>query len=160
MAKFEAFQRQTGIGYLVLKSGTCEQVEWEIDLLSNGSVGDGRIRGDKKHLAAAAKDGCANLRLSPAKTAAIAIDRCKDGEASFEPLVISSAPPVFHAQTVVGSSAILDGSQFSIAFSSTEGEELLVIVPTIIMRDWLQVLQKVVPPSSSASATTSFIQPV
>jgi len=72
--------------------------------------------------------------------------------------LISSAPAVFYAQTIAGSSTILDGSQFSTEFSGANGEQLRVIVPTIVMRDYQAVLQKVVPPSSSTSARTSYFQ--
>lgn len=158
MATSEVLSRQNGIGYLVLKNGTCKQVGWEVDLLRDGSIGDGCIRGDEEHLAAAAKDGCAKLHLAAAETAAIAINGHKHSEASFTTLLISSTPAVFYAQIIVGSSPILDGSQFSIEFSRTNGESLLVIVPTVIMRDYLPILQKVVPPRSPESASTSFMR--
>jgi hypothetical protein len=158
MSKSEVLHRQKGIGYLVLKSGTRKQVEWEIDQLSDGSLGNGCIRGDEEHLAAAAEDGCAKLGLASSMTAAIAVNRYEDGEALFTTLLISSAPAVFYAQTIAGSSTILDGSQFSTEFSGANGEQLRVIVPTIVMRDYQAVLQKVVPPSSSTSARTSYFQ--
>ena len=158
MKKLEVSNRQKGTGDLVLKSGTSQQVKWEIDLLSDGSLGDGSIRGDEKHLAAAAEHGCAKLRLEPNLIVAIAIDNRTDSEASFTTLLTSSVPSVFRAQTIVGSSTILDGSQFSIEFFGADGEHLLVTVPTIIMRDYLPVLEKAVPPSSSASTRTSFFQ--
>jgi hypothetical protein len=91
MSNLEVLHRQKGIGYLVLKSGFCTRVEWEIDLLRDGGVGQGCVRGDKHHLAAAAEDKCANLRLTSDKTAAIAIDCYSDSEALFTPLMITSA---------------------------------------------------------------------
>jgi hypothetical protein len=59
-------------------------------------------------------------------------------------------PRLFRAQTIVGSGTILDGDQFSIEFCAADGEQLLVIVPTIIMRDYLPVLEKAVPPGIGA----------
>ena len=61
----EVLTRRNGTGYLVLKSGSRKQVQWEVDYLRDGSLGDGCIRGDEAHLAAAAKDGCATVCLTP-----------------------------------------------------------------------------------------------
>lgn len=156
MEKSEVSNRQKGIGHLVLKSGTCQQVEWEIELLCDGSFGDGSVRGDENHLAAAAEDGCATLRLAASHTAAIAINNQIGAEASFSILLHSSMPRLFRAQTIVGSGTILDGDQFSIEFCAADGEQLLVIVPTIIMRDYLPVLEKAVPPASAPGKTSFF----
>jgi hypothetical protein len=160
MKKSEVSNRQKGIGYLILKSGAERQVEWEIDLLCDGSLGDGAVLGDEHHLAAAAKDGFAKLRLTSSHTLAVAIDNHTDREASFTTLLTSSTPPVFLAQTIVASVAIRDGSRFSIEFVGLDSERLLVVVPTTIMRDYLPVLEKAVPPSSSAPTMTSFFQAV
>jgi hypothetical protein len=157
MKKSEVSNRQSGIGYLVLKSGTKQQVEWEVDVHCDGSLAHGSIRGDENHLAAAAEDGCAILCLTSTHTVAIAIDNCADREALFTTLLSFSVPRVFHAQTIVGSDTTAD-SRFSIEFASVDGERLLVIVPTIIMRDYLPVLGKAVP--SSAPTMTSFFRTV
>ena len=152
----EVLSRQNGIGYLVLKDGSSKLVEWEVELLRDGSIGNGCIRGDKKHSEAAADDGCAILRLSAKISAAIAIDNYEHGEASFTTLLVSSTPSVFRAQTIRGSSTILDGDQFSIEFVGADGESLLVIAPTVIVRDYLPVLQSAIPPRSATSASTAF----
>jgi hypothetical protein len=156
MEKSEVSNRQKGIGHLVLKSGTCQQVEWEIELPCDGSLGNGTVRGDENHLAAAAEDGCAKLRLGPGHIAAIAINSQTGAEASFSILLYSSMPYLFKAQTIVGASTILDGDQFSIEFCAADGEQLLVIVPTLIMRDYLPVLEKAVPPASAPAKTSFF----
>jgi hypothetical protein len=57
-----------------------------------------------------------------------------------------------------GSNPILDGNQFSIEFSDADGRRLLVIVPTIIMRDYLPLLVKAVAPRAPASATSTFFR--
>jgi hypothetical protein len=150
MDKVEVLTRRDGTGYLILKSGASKQVTWEIDVLQDGSAGKGIVRGDKEHLAAAAKDGCANLLASADTIVAVAIDGCEDGEASFSILLSSSAPPTFRAETIENSRPILDDSQFVIEFSGVDGERLFVIVPTIIMRDYLITLERVVPPSSTS----------
>jgi hypothetical protein len=154
MEKTEVSNRQKG--YLTLKSGTCQEVEWEIELLCDGSFGSGSIRGDEKHLAAAAEDGCGTLRLAAGQTAAIAINHQIGTQASFSILLYSSRPHLFRAQTIVGSSTILDGDQFSIEFCAADGERLLVIVPTIIIRDYLPVLEKAVPPEPAPARTSFF----
>ena len=74
MSKLEVVSQQHGTGYLVLKRGISKQVVWEIEILRDGSIGGGHVRGEKKHLKAAAKDRCANLRLTSEITAAIAIN--------------------------------------------------------------------------------------
>jgi hypothetical protein len=155
MDQTELSKRQKGIGHLVLKSGTCQLVEWEIELC-DGSLGNGSVRGDETHLAAAAKDGCAKLQLAAEHTAAIAINNQSGAEASFSILLHSSMPHLFKAQTIVGSSTILDGDQFSIKFCAADGEQLLVILPTIIMRDYLPVLEKAVPPAAAPTKTSFF----
>jgi hypothetical protein len=156
MEKIEVSKRQKGIGYLVLKSGSCQQVEWEIEVFCDGSLGNGSVLGDENHLAAAAKDGCAKLRLESSHTVAIAIDNQTGAEASFSILLHSSMPHIFQAQTIVGSSTILDGNQFSFEFRAADGEQLLVVVPTIIIRDYLPVLEKAVPPASTPAKTSFF----
>jgi hypothetical protein len=152
----EALTRQNGTGYLVLKSGTGKQVQWEVDYLRDGSLGDGCIRGDEAHLAAAAKDGCATVCLTPKITAAIAIENQEHGEASFSPLLVSMN--VFQAQTINGSKSTSDGNQFVIEFSDADGRRFLMIVPTIVLRDYLPVLEEAVRPGESATATTGFFR--
>jgi hypothetical protein len=83
MSKLEVLFQQRGTGYLILKRGICKQIEWEIEVLRDGSIKGGSVRGDKKHLKAAAKDGCVKLSLTSEITVAIAINRYKDGEAFF-----------------------------------------------------------------------------
>jgi hypothetical protein len=156
MQQTEASNRLKGIGYLVLKSGASQQVEWEIELFCGDSSGNGSLRGDENHLAAAAEDGCAKLRLALDHTVAIAIDNQTGAEASFSILLHSSMPHLFAAQTILGSSTILDGNQFSFAFRDANGEELLVTVPTIIVRDYLPSLEKAVPPASAPTKTSCF----
>jgi hypothetical protein len=156
MEKSDVITRQKGTGYLILKSGIVKQVGWEIDLLRDGSIVNGIIRGDEQHLAAASDDGCANLRLSVNTSAAIAIDGFENEEASFTTLLVSSA--LFRAQTITGSGPILDGNEYSIEFSGADGEHHLVIVPTTIMRDYLPILEKLVPPSSTDSPSTAFFR--
>jgi len=148
--------RQKGVGYLVLRSGASQRVEWEIELFCGDSSGNGSLRGDENHLAAAAEDGYAKLRLAPDHTVAIAIDNQTGAEASFTILLHSSVPHLFEAQTIVGSSTILDGNQFSFQFRAADGEQLLVIVPTIIIRDYLPSLEKAVPPASAPTKTSFF----
>jgi hypothetical protein len=149
MDKAEVLTRRNGTGHLILKSGASKQVTWEVDVLHDGSAGKGIVRGDKDHLTAAAKDGCANLLASADTTVAVAIDGCEDGEASFSILLASSAPSTFRAATIEPR-PILDGNRFLIEFSGADDERLFVIVPTIVMRDCLITLQKVVPPSSTS----------
>ena len=38
---------ENGSGYLVLKSGTSEPVQWEIDSRSDGALDGGRVRGTR-----------------------------------------------------------------------------------------------------------------
>lgn len=158
MSTLEVVSQQRGTGYLILKRGICKQVAWEIEILCDGSIGGGCVRGDKKHLKAAAKDQCAKLRLSSEITAAIAIDSYRDGEAFFTALLISRSPPAFPAQTIVGSGPILGGSRYSIEFSGADGEALIVTIPTIIIRDYLPMFQRLVPPASPTSPPTSYIR--
>jgi len=158
MVACEVLSRQNGIGYLVLKDGSSKRVVWEVELLRDGSIGNGCIRGDKKHLEAAADDGCAILRLSAEMSAAIAIDHYEHGEASFTTLLVSSTPSVFRAETIRSSGTILDGDQFSIEFVGADGESLLVIAPTVIIRDYLPILEKEVPARSPGSASTSYFR--
>ena len=157
MDKAEIQTRRNGTGYLVLRSGVSKQVTWEIEVLNDGSGGKGIVRGDKDHLAAAAKDGCANLLASADTTVAVAIDGCENGEASFSLLLVSSAPRTFRAETIENSGPIVDGNRFLIEFSGSDDERLFVIVPTIIMRDYLITLEKVVPPSSISLIRSSEI---
>jgi hypothetical protein len=152
----EVLTRQNGTGYLVLKSGTGKQVQWEVDYLRDGSLGDGYIRGDEAHLAAAAKDGCATVCLTSKITAAIAIENQEHGEASFSPLLVSMN--VFQAQTINGSKSTSTGNQFVIEFSDADGKRFLMIVPTIVLRDYLPVLEEAVRPGESANATTGFFR--
>jgi hypothetical protein len=149
MDKAETETRRNGTGHLILKSGAAKQVTWEIDVLHDGSAGKGIVRGDKDHLAAAAKDGCANLLVSADTIAAVAINGFEDGEASFSVLLASSAPCTFRADAIE-SRPILDGNRFLIEFFGADGERLFVIVPTVIVRDYLKTLEKVVPPSSTS----------
>src|SRR5436190_92771 len=147
MEKLEASKRQKGIGHLVLKSGSCQQVEWDIELFCDG-WGNGFVRGDENHLATAAEDGCGILKLGPEHVVAIAIDNQTGAEASFSILLHSSMPHIFRAQTIVGASTILSGDEFSLVFRAADSEQLLVTVPTVIIRDFLPVLEQTVPPVS------------
>jgi hypothetical protein len=158
MSNLEVVSQQRGAGYLVLKRGISKQVVWEMEILRDGSIGGGYVRGDKKHLKAAAKDQCANLRLTSEITAAIAINSYRDGEAFFTTLLISQTPRAFPAQTIVRSGPILDGSTYSIEFSNADGESHIVTMPTIIIRDHLPMLQKLVPPASPASPATWYVR--
>jgi hypothetical protein len=131
-------------------------VQWEVDYLRDGSLGDGCIRGDEAHLAAAANDGYATVRFTSKITAAIAIENQEHGEASFSPLLVSRN--VFQAQTINSSKSISDGNRFMIEFSDANGKQFLMIVPTIVLRDYLPVLEEAVHPGESASATTGFFR--
>jgi hypothetical protein len=114
--------RSRGHGFLTLKSGLRKRVNWEIQSLNDGSFDSGCIVGNKNFLQAAAKDGCGTLQVSHDVTAAIAIDGHEDGRAPFTTLSIATKPHIFRAQTICGSSPILDGTQFSICLLSEEGK--------------------------------------
>jgi len=148
--------KQKGSGDLVLKNGARQVVIWEIEILSDGSIRKGAIHGGGKHLATAAKDGCANLFLGLEMTAAIAIDGCNDDQASFTVLLISSEPRLFPAQTIGEAGPVLEKSLFSIGFSNAEEEHLTVTVPTIVLSDFLPILQNLVTASSPAPGKTTF----
>ena len=156
MNKAEIQTRRNGTGYLVLKNGSRQQVQWQVDYLCDGSLGDGWIRGDEAHLAAAAKDGCATVCLTSKITAAIVIENQEHGEASFSPLLVSMN--VFRAQTINGSKSTSDGNQFVIEFSDADGKRFLMMVPTIVLYDYLPVLEEAVRPAEPASATTGFFR--
>jgi hypothetical protein len=156
MEKAEILTRRNGSGYLVLKSGAGQLIQWEVDYLRDGSLGDGCIRGDEAHLAAAAKDGCATVCLTSKITAAIAIENQEHGEASFSPLLVSM--DVFQAQTINGSKSISGGNKFVIEFSDADDRRFVIIVPMIVMRDYLPILEKAVRPGQSSSATTGFFR--
>jgi hypothetical protein len=152
----EVLTRRNGTGYLVLKSGSGKQIQWEVDYLRDGSLGDGCIRGDEAYLAAAAKDGCATVCLTSTITVAIAIENQKHGEASFSSLLVSMN--VFQAQTINGSKSMSNGNQFVIEFSDADGKRFVIIVPTIVMRDYLPILEKALRPDASASEKSGFFR--
>ena len=152
----EVLTQRSGNGYLVLKSGFGKPVQWQVDYLRDGSLGDGYIRGDEAHLAAAAKDGCATICLTSKITAAIVIENQEHGEASFSPLLVSMN--VFQAQTINGSGSTSAGRQFVIEFCDADGKRFIMIIPTIVMRDYLPILEKAVRPGESASAKTGFFR--
>lgn len=149
---------QSGSGVLILKDGTKQPVTWEVELFGDRLFGAGRVWGETACLKAATKDGCAILKLDHAAILAVAIDRCDFGEAFFKTLLVSSTPPIFDAQTIRGSSPILDGRRFSIDFSDQDGVSLRVIVPTLIMHDYLSVLEKQLPQPLSGTAKTAFFR--
>jgi hypothetical protein len=126
--------KRNGTGELVLKNGTSEAVSWEVELESLPA--HGVLRGKKKHLNAAAKDGCAILRLGNGRAAAIAIDRCKDGKAFFTSL-LESTPLIFSAEKILYSSPLSDGTEYGIEFSNGKGQTLRVIVPSANIWDLL-----------------------
>jgi hypothetical protein len=134
-------QRQKGVGDLVLKDDISKAVEWEIDRYTDGSLGKGHIRGDVEHLATAAQDGWATLRLSPDEAAAVSIDTCTDGEASFTTMVPLVTPVVFEAASIVSYSLNSDDTLFSIEYRSPHADHLLVSLPTETMRNYLPLLQ-------------------
>ena len=156
MDKAQIQTRRNGIGHLFLKSGFGKPVQWQVDCLRDGSLGDGLIRGDEAHLAAAAKDGCATICLTSKITAAIVIENQEHGEASFSPLLVSMN--VFQAQTITGSSLISDGNQLVIDFYDADGKPFMMTMPTIVMRDYLPILEKAVRPDKSASPKTGFFR--
>jgi hypothetical protein len=160
MTKLEEKLRKNGPGELVLKNGTHKQVTWDAEFLRKGLMGHGLIRGNKKYLKAAAKDGCAILHPESDVTAAIAIDHYENGEASFTTLLISSTPPIFCAQTILGSSPVSDSTKYSIEFSDANGELLRLIVPRIIMWDFLPVAFHQLEPFSVPGSSTSFCRMV
>jgi hypothetical protein len=151
-------QTKVGTGNLMLKTGIKEAVNWEIDLIGAEAFGAGRICGDCAHLEAAMKDSCATLQLDDTMTLAVAIDRHEGNEAFFTTLLASSRQPIFHAQTIRGSSKILDESKFSIEFLDQHGTPLLVVLPTLIIRDYLPVLDEKLSEPSPGSATSSFFR--
>jgi len=152
----EKAQSRSGSGILVLKNGFKKPVTWEVELYGDRMFGTGRVCGEYAHLKAATKDRCAILKLDDTLSLAIVIDRCDPGEAFFKTLLVSSTKPIFDAQTIRGSSPILDGSRFSIDFSDQNGASLRVVVPTIIMRDYLSVLQQKLSPPLPGSPKTGF----
>jgi hypothetical protein len=101
--------KQKGSGDLVLTNGVRQVVIWEIEILSDGSFGKGSINGDRKHLATAAKDGCASLLLGLDVTAAIAIDSYANDWATFRTLSVSRKSRDFHAQSIQGSRPTASG---------------------------------------------------
>jgi hypothetical protein len=157
MENKEANHRQKGSGYLILNNGVRDRVAWEIDIRHDG-FGGGCIRGDETLLKAAANDGAAKLLLAPDLTAAIAIDKYDHGQASFTILLTSTVSTVFRAQTILGSSPIQDGKQFSIRLLAPDGGEILLILPTTVVRDYLPVLQKMVPPESPKTSKPCFFR--
>jgi hypothetical protein len=80
MTNEQEASHQEGTGYLVLKSGATSTVGWGIDILADGTIHSGIVRGDEEHLASAAQDGCATLQLSSLTAAAICIDSHADGK--------------------------------------------------------------------------------
>lgn len=158
MTKLEDGFRAHGAGYLVLKNGTHTQVTWDVEFLRNGLIGDGFVRGDKKHLKAAAEDGCAILHPDSNVTAAIAIDHYKNGKASFTTLLYSSSPPIFNAQTILGSGPVLNGAKYSIEFSDANGEPFRLTIPTVIMWDFLPVAFQQLEPFSTPESSTMFFR--
>jgi hypothetical protein len=155
---FEILFRQEGIGYLILKSRTRVCVGWEVDILSDGSLANGVVRGDEADLEVAAQDGCAILELSAATTAAINIDSHAEGIGCFTTLMVSSVTSTFEAQTIVGSEPISNGDRFVLAFASAGGERFEVTVPTIVMRDYVPILQKTLSKGSNQQQHSSFVR--
>ena len=156
MDKAEIQTLRNGTGYLILRSGASKQVQWQVDYLRDGSLGDGYIRGDEAHLTAAAKDGSTDNNLTSNITAAISIENQEHGEASFSPLLVSMG--VFQAQMINGSKSTSDGNKFVIEFSDANGKRFLMIVPTTVLRDYLPVLEEAVRHAEPASATTGFFR--
>jgi len=148
----------TGTGVLILRSGIKKSVTWEVSHLGEMVFGAGRVCGDHAHLETATQDRCATLQLDNTMTLAIAIDRSGPGEAFFTTLLASSVISIFHAQTICGSTPILDGSKFSIKFSDQNTASLLVILPTLIMRDYLPILENSVCRPLPGSAKTGFFR--
>jgi hypothetical protein len=157
MVKTKRNNRPNGVGYLLLKNGSCEVVEWEINFLPNGVIGNGCIRGDEEHLEAAFEDGCAVLYPEQGSVAAITIDRRKRNKAYFKTLLTSCTPPVFHAKTIVMSGPILDGNTFSIVFSDSANAQLRVNLPIKVISNYIPKLQKLFVPMPT-SPTTSFVR--
>jgi hypothetical protein len=123
-----------GVGELILKNGARDEVTWEVKLESLPA--HGVLRGKKKHLNAAAKDGFAILHLGKGRAAAIAIDRHKDGKAFFTSL-LESTPTIFFAEKILFSSPRSDGTKYGIEFSNGKGQTLQVIVPSANIWDLL-----------------------
>lgn len=157
MSKCEDEFHRDGIGKLVLKNGCHKEVSWETEFYREGIVSAGIIRGDVEHLRTAANDRCAILKLDDDVIVAISIDLLNDGEASFEPLLISTAPPTFCAQTISASGGFFGGARYAIDFSDARGGSFRVILPAIIVWDFLPAaLSQLSPVFLAEETTTSF----
>jgi len=121
-----------GSGELVLNDGTRKSVSWKLEILQGRRATHGLIRGQKDHVKAAAKDGCAILYADGA-TLAINVYNYKNGQAAFA--VLLARVPLFAAQTV--SDWWFDENQFSMLLSCDDGERFRVTIPTIAMRGFL-----------------------
>ena len=146
MDKAEIETRQNGTGYLVLKNGSGKQVQWEVDFLRDGSLGEGCIRGDEAHLAAAAKTHAPPSSSRPKSRRLLRSTTKTMVKRRFHRSWFLSN--VFQAQTINGSKSFSDGNQFVIEFSDANGKQFVIIVPTIVLRDYLPVFEKTMRPFS------------
>ena len=83
-----------GTGYLDLKNGHSEMVSWELDVSADGYLQNGRIRGREEHLAAAAADGYATLRLTATINAEIVVVSFEDGVLMFSVISATKTPDI------------------------------------------------------------------
>ena len=150
--------RFQGTGNLILKNGTRKEVAWEVDFLHHGFPGDGVVRGEKRHLKAAVKDGFAKLQFEPNAEAVIVIGQYENGQARFKTWLTSTRPAIFCAQTVLSSSPVAEGSHYSIDFSDANGEQLRLAVPARIMWDFLPLVFHQLKPFFQPESSASFLR--
>jgi hypothetical protein len=89
MLKSDLIHRQTGSGYLTLKSGESGQIAWEIEFRRKGI--NGQIFGNDELVKLAAVDGNATLGLSLDEDILVAVGPYSGGRAQ-----ISAERPVGH----------------------------------------------------------------
>jgi hypothetical protein len=154
MLKSELLFRDEGIGDLVLINGVTIRVEWQIDRLRDGSLGDGCLHGDEHDLATAAATGSAKLLLTETTAAVIAIQRQDRGEAWFTTLSTASLVPTFRALTIASSDLTAE-RQIAIEFLGADGQRLLVTAPPEVIQENLPVLMDTVLSLSTGSMTAS-----
>jgi hypothetical protein len=142
-------EKQNGSGLLVLKDGTAQQVQWELDH-SARPPGRGRLHADEERLAAAARDGSAILWLAADIKAAIAIESCDGGVASFTVLLFSATSVRFDVHHVVTTALTADGTRTLLELSNAASESLIVSFPTDMLIDYLPTLEQLFDRPSSA----------
>ena len=79
MLKSDLIHRQTGSGYLTLKSGESGQIAWKIEFRRKGI--SGQIFGNDELVKLAAVDGNATLGISDDEDILVAVGPCSGGRA-------------------------------------------------------------------------------